>query len=48
MILAAAAPNNCAIMKNGISVGEIPEKLAVRERAMVIAGLAKLVDAVNH
>jgi hypothetical protein len=36
------------MMNPGASIGRIPEKLFVRERAKVIAGLAKDVDAVNQ
>lgn len=35
-------------MKAGTSAGRIPEKVFDSERAMVIAGLAKDVDAVNQ
>jgi hypothetical protein len=43
----ANAPTNCATMNIGPSVGVIPEKLFVSPRAIVTAGLAKDVDAVN-
>jgi hypothetical protein len=38
---------NCAATKRGTDAIAIPEKLSVRERPRVIAGLAKLVDDVN-
>lgn len=42
------APMSCAAINSGTSGGAIPEKVLVRLRAMVIAGLAKLVDEVNQ
>ena len=44
----SAAPQNCAAMKPATCVGAIPAKVLLRERAMVIAGFAKDVDAVNQ
>jgi hypothetical protein len=35
-------------MNPGACAGMIPEKLSVKDRAMVTAGLAKLVEAVNQ
>jgi hypothetical protein len=35
-------------MKSGAEPGAMPEKLPVKARAMVTAGFAKLVDAVNQ
>jgi hypothetical protein len=35
-------------MKSGTECGAIPEKLFVNARAIVTAGLAKLVEAVNQ
>lgn len=35
-------------MKKGISLGAMPEKLSVMLLAIVTAGLAKLVEAVNQ
>jgi hypothetical protein len=46
--LAAIAPVSCAMMNIGTSAGAIPEKLLVKLRAIVIAGLAKLGDDVNQ
>jgi hypothetical protein len=46
--LAAIAPASCAAMNIGTSAWAMPEKVSVRLRAMVIAGLAKLVDEVNQ
>ena len=45
---AIAAPMNCAAMNAGASVGRMPEKVSVNERARVTAGLANDVDAVNQ
>ena len=45
---ASNAPINWAMMKGGASVGRMPENVSVRLRAMVTAGLAKLVEAVNQ
>ena len=42
------APTTCAPMKAGTSAGPIPEKLSVNDRAIVTAGLAKEVEAVNQ
>ena len=38
---------SCAAMKKGTEAMAIPEKLSVRERPSVIAGLTKLVEDVN-
>lgn len=46
--VAASAPTTCAAMKAGASTGRMPEKLAVKARAIVTAGLAKDVDDVNQ
>ncbi len=46
--VAAVAPSSCATMKPGASTGRMPEKVSVRLRAMVTAGLAKEVEAVNQ
>jgi len=35
-------------MKPGASTGRMPEKVFVKDRAMVTAGFAKEVDAVNQ
>jgi len=45
--VAAKAPVNCAAMKAGASIGRIPEKVFVTDRASVTAGLANDVDAVR-
>ena len=45
---ASMAPTNCAMTNNGTSIVRIPEKVLVRPRAMVTAGLAKEVEAVNQ
>jgi hypothetical protein len=45
---AVPAPSSCAAMKAGASVGRIPEKVLLSERATVIAGLANEVEAVNQ
>lgn len=44
----ARAPASCATMNMGTSPGAIPEKLSVSARAIVTAGLAKEVEAVNQ
>ena len=41
-------PIICARMKGGTSLGAMPENVSVRARAIVTAGLAKLVEAVNQ
>jgi hypothetical protein len=46
--VAAAAPANCANTNAGVSIGLIPAKVLVNDRATVTAGLAKDVDAVNQ
>ena len=45
---ASSAPASCAMMNPGTSAGRIPENVLDSERAMVIAGLANDVDAVNQ
>ena len=45
---AASAPTSCAAINIGTSPGAMPEKLSVNARAIVTAGLAKDVDAVNQ
>jgi hypothetical protein len=45
---AASAPTNSARIKLGASMGRMPEKEFVNDRAIVIAGLANEVDAVNQ
>src|SRR5579862_5349397 len=44
----ARAPTTWAITKGATSCGRMPEKVPVRDRATVMAGLAKDVDAVNQ
>ena len=39
---------SCATMKPGASTGRMPAKVSVSDRAMVTAGLAKEVEAVNQ
>ena len=46
--LAARAPPNWAAMNRGADVGAMPAKVLDSERAMVTAGLANEVDAVNQ
>src|SRR2546422_817817 len=46
--VASAAPRSCATMKLGTSAGRMPAKVSVSARAMVTAGLAKDVEAVNQ
>jgi hypothetical protein len=45
---AASIPTNCAAMKATTPVGAMPAKVSDKERAMVTAGLAKDVEAVNQ
>ncbi len=45
---ARQAPTSCAAMNGRVSTGRMPAKLSVSARAKVIAGLAKLVEAVNQ
>jgi len=45
---AAIAPINWAAIKPGASIGLMPEKVFVNDRANVTAGLANDVDAVNQ
>jgi len=47
-LVAAKEPISCATMKAGESIGRIPEKVFVNDRAKVTAGFAKDVDAVNQ
>jgi hypothetical protein len=46
--VAARAPASCAAMKSGTSCGRIPAKVSENARAMVTAGFAKDVEAVNQ
>ena len=46
--VAIAAPNICAAINPGTSLGRIPANVSVAARASVTAGLAKDVDAVNQ
>jgi len=46
--VAAAAPASWARMKPGACAGMMPEKVSVRLRAIVTAGLAKEVEEVNQ
>jgi hypothetical protein len=41
-------PANCATMKAATAAGAILENVSVNERAMVTAGLANDVEAVNQ
>ena len=45
---ASAAPRSCMTMNIGAEEGSMPAKVSDRVRAMVTAGLAKLVDEVNQ
>jgi hypothetical protein len=45
---AESAPMNCATINAETSTGRMPEKVFVNERAMVMAGLANEVEAVNQ
>src|SRR5580658_6256517 len=45
---ATRAPTSCATTNSGTSMGRIPENVSDSERAIVIAGFAKDVDAVNQ
>src|SRR5262249_53140533 len=40
--------SSCATIKPGASAGRIPAKVSLSERAIVTAGLAKEVEAVNQ
>ena len=42
------APMSWAAIKAGASMGRIPENVLVSERAIVMAGFANEVDAVNQ
>ena len=44
---ATAAPTSCMTMNIGADDGSMPAKLSDRVRAMVTAGLAKLVEDVK-
>ena len=46
--MAMMVPMSCMTMNIGAEEGLIPAKLSDRVRAMVTAGLAKLVDDVNQ
>jgi hypothetical protein len=46
--IAAMAPISCARMNARTLAGAIPEKLLVNDLAIVTAGFAKDVDAVNQ
>ena len=46
--IAISIPANCARRKAGTPEGAIPAKVSERERAMVTAGFANDVDAVNQ
>jgi hypothetical protein len=46
--MATIAPANWAMMKGTTSCGRIPAKVSESALAMVTAGLAKDVDAVNQ
>ena len=46
--MATSAPAAWAAMKAGASIGRMPEKVSVNNRAIVTAGLANEVDAVNQ
>ena len=45
---ASTAPVSCARINAGASMGRIPEKVLLKERAIVMAGFANDVDAVNQ
>ncbi len=46
--VAAKPPASCAALNPITSTGRIPAKVLLTDRAMVTAGLAKDVDAVNR
>ncbi len=46
--VASTAPKICTAMNGKTEAGDIPAKLSLKLRAMVTAGFAKLVDAVNQ
>jgi len=46
--VATAAPRSCATMKAGTSIGRMPAKVSLAERASVTAGVAKDGDDVNQ
>jgi hypothetical protein len=45
---AKARPANCARTKPGTSAGRMPAKVSLNDRAIVTAGFAKEVEAVNQ
>ena len=45
---AASIPTNCAAMKAATPAGAMPAKVSESERAMVTAGFANEVEAVNQ
>jgi hypothetical protein len=47
-MMAIAAPGNCAALNAAIPAGAMPAEVSDRERAIVTAGLAKEVEAVNQ
>ena len=47
-IVAAAAPAACDTMNSGTSAGRMPANVFVSDRAIVTAGFANEVDAVNQ
>ena len=47
-LVANTAPVICANMNGKTEIGEMPAKLSLIERAIVTAGFAKLVEAVNQ
>jgi hypothetical protein len=46
--IAASAPTSCAATKAGTPLGDMPAKVSDKDRAIVTAGFAKDVDAVNQ
>ena len=46
--VATAAPASCAAMNAGTPPGAMPEKVSDKARAIVTAGLANEVEAVNQ
>jgi hypothetical protein len=46
--MAASVPASCAAMNKGAETGAMPAKVSDRQRAIVTAGLAKEVEAVNQ
>ena len=47
-MIAAPAPANCAATKSGASTGRMPAKVSENDLAIVTAGFANEVDAVNQ